>query len=175
MTPATDVHGSLLDFALSCKQGITIFCTGSVTTDAPFTYCTGEIFVRGSDFKIVAYDLQSREIATNRKTNNMSNWDGWNYALGSIKYVYFNAECVDDKSEYYKQPVEFLKTKWEELDINSIYLATIICGFVYTAIIQKYSRHTYGSIFIISYAAARPIYARLNNGTWEQNYISIEN
>lgn len=73
----TDVTGSLLDFALSCEQGMTYFRTTNSTTDSPFPFSVGLIYRRNNDFKIVGYDLLGNGIKTNRKTGDMENWDGW--------------------------------------------------------------------------------------------------
>lgn len=77
MSPTSDIQGSLLDFALSCGIGVTVFRAGTSTTDTPFVYCMGLIFKKGQDYKIVAYDLLSGNVSTNRKLQNISEWVGW--------------------------------------------------------------------------------------------------
>lgn len=168
-----DVYGSLLDFALSCEQGISVFCTGSITTDTPFAYCVGEVFVRGDDFKIVAYNLQSGEVATNRKTNNMPTWEGWsnlviNTDLGKTKFIEFG------DGSYFNDPLGLLKNKWENLDVNSTYLVRLVCGNTYLATVLKWSEHTYGSAFIIGYGLSEPIYANLNKGVWSEKVLATK-
>lgn len=91
--------------------------------------------------------------------------------LGEIKYKSYRV----DSPEYNGKPLELIKAKWEEFELGSIYLARIYAGSMYLAFIQKYSYHTYGSVFIIAYALANPIYARLINNVWTEQEHLITN
>lgn len=90
--------------------------------------------------------------------------------MGGIRWKTYHV----DSPEYNGKPLELIKAKWEEFELGCIYLVRIYAGSMYLALIQKYSHHTYGSVFIIAYALTNPIYARLINNVWteQQNLIT---
>lgn len=46
---------------------------------------------------------------------------------------------------------------------------------MYLALIQKYSYHTYGSVFIMGYGFSNPVYVRLVNNVWKEQEQLITN
>lgn len=94
-----------------------------------------------------------------------------NVNIGNIRY----ADYATDDVAYQRKPLEFLKTKWEDLNANSIYLIRLQCGSVYLALVQTYSTHANGSVTIVSYNYGNPLYAQLINGTWTENSLITNN
>lgn len=86
--------------------------------------------------------------------------------IGDIKYT-----VLSDSS--YTNPLDLLKNKWNELELNRIYLAKLDVGSVYVALVQKYSSHNWGSAIIMSYTtlAKNPIYAQLINNNWTETSL----
>lgn len=66
-----------------------------------------------------------------------------------------------------------LKNKWNELELNRIYLVKLDVGAVYVALVQKYSSHSYGSAIIFSYSsfAQNPIYVQLKDNVWTETSL----
>lgn len=91
--------------------------------------------------------------------------------LGGIRWKAYHV----DSPEYNGKPLNVIKDHWEEFELGSIYLARIYAGSMYLALIQKYSHHTYGSVFITSYAFSKPVYARLTNNVWSEQEQLISN
>lgn len=66
-----------------------------------------------------------------------------------------------------------LKNKWNDLELNRIYLVKLEVGSSHIALVQRYSSPNYGSAVIISYSTfdERPIYAQLKGGTWVETSL----
>lgn len=79
------VTGSVLDFALSCPEGLTNFVTSTDTTDLPtwsnnYCYGTGLVMKRTNAFCYVElhpYNVKHNPIARNSYNN--GDWYGWTY------------------------------------------------------------------------------------------------
>lgn len=100
-------------------------------------------------------------------TENANGINAINGNLGDIKYTYLR---TNDET-LARNPLGVLKSRWNDLEFNKIYLAKIVCGSDYVALVQKYSSHLHGSATIFSYEKANPIYAKLNNGTWTEETL----
>lgn len=68
-----------------------------------------------------------------------------------------------------------LKNKWNDLELNRIYLVKLEVGSSHIALVQRYSSPNYGSAVIISYSTfdERPIYAQLKGGAWVETSLLI--
>lgn len=86
--------------------------------------------------------------------------------LGDIKYA-----VISDPSSV--NPLDLLKNKWNELELNKIYLIKINITSAYVALVQKYSSHNYGSAIIFSYTVSteRPIYVQIQAGGWAETTL----
>lgn len=105
--------------------------------------------------------LMSQNITKN--ANDISDING---NLGDIKYA-----VISDPSSV--NPLDLLKNKWNELELNKIYLIKINITSAYVALVQKYSSHNYGSAIIFSYTVSteRPIYVQIQAGGWAETTL----
>ena len=62
-------------------------------------------------------------------------------------------------------PTEAIKNKWATMPDGN-YICEIYVGSVHTALIQKNENGNYGSVYIISYGLATPLYIRKILESW---------
>lgn len=85
-----------------------------------------------------------------------------NNKLGNMKYI-----TLSSTTEPSNKPYEYIQGIWETLPLNTMLFANVVNGSWYSAIIQKYIAHSYGSIIIFGYGLEKPIYGRIVNGVWQ--------
>ena len=100
-------------------------------------------------------------------------WSSWeknigeselNERLGAFEYIYLTDP--DQTGDH----IEYVKSIWETLELNKIYMAKIVSKTTEICLIQKYSDHLYGSIVMFGYDMESTTTVRLFNGEWKNEY-----
>ena len=68
---------SILEYAISIKESVTIISFGESATDTPCTYGWAIIFRTGQDSKIITLDKLTNSIFICTKADSFSEWSDW--------------------------------------------------------------------------------------------------
>lgn len=76
-----------------------------------------------------------------------------------------------DITEDINKPLNIIKSRWENLKPSKIYLAKIVCGSHFIALVQTYDRPTHGSVLVTSYGFSNPMYAWKDANGWHDTTL----
>lgn len=99
------------------------------------------------DSKASATDIASELSALNSSINNKAT------------YIYLDDSTVTNN------PIEVIKNRWSDID-DGVYIADIMCGSRFCALVQRVNGGQYGVAYAIGYGIEQPAYGRCVGGTW---------
>ena len=74
-------------------------------------------------------------------------------------YIYLDAPTVTNN------PIGAVKNRWPDID-DGVYIADIMCGGRFCALVQRVNDGQYGVVYAIGYGIERPAYGRCIGGIW---------
>lgn len=74
-------------------------------------------------------------------------------------YIYLDDSTVTNN------PIEVVKNRWADIP-DGVYIADIMCGGRFCALVQRVNGGQYGVAYAIGYGIEQPAYGRCVGGTW---------
>lgn len=99
------------------------------------------------DSKASATDIASELSALNSSLNSKAT------------YIYLDDLTVTNN------PIEVIKNRWTDID-DGVYIADIMCGGRFCALVQRVNDGQYGVVYAIGYGIEQPAYGRCIGGIW---------
>ena len=90
-------------------------------------------------------------------------WSDWDKitTISDLPNLYYRIEDTQNAGN----PTEAIKNKWATMPDGN-YICEICVGSVHAALVQKIKNGNYGSVYIISYDLATPLYIRKVLESW---------
>lgn len=87
-------------------------------------------------------------------------FDQLNSSLNSkATYIYLDDSTVTNN------PIEVVKNRWADIP-DGVYIADIMCGGRFCALVQRVNGGQYGVVYAIGYGIEQPAYGRCIGGSW---------
>ena len=74
-------------------------------------------------------------------------------------YIYLDDSTVTNN------PIEVVKNRWADIH-DGVYIADIMCGGKFCALVQRVNGGQYGVVYAIGYGIEQPAYGRCIGGSW---------
>ena len=112
----------------------------------------------------VSYDNESSELTADTVQEaideNAAAIKSLNSSLNSkATYIYLDDSTVTNN------PIEVVKNRWADIP-DGVYIADIMCGGRFCALVQRVNGGQYGVVYAIGYGIEQPAYGRCIGGSW---------
>ena len=112
----------------------------------------------------VSYDNESSGLTAQTVQEaideNAQNISSLNSSLNSkATYIYLDDPTVTN------DPIGAVKNRWSDID-DGVYIADIMCGSRFCALVQRVNDGQYGVVYTIGYGIEQPAYSRCIGGIW---------
>lgn len=138
--------------------------------DPNATYSSGDLRIHDNILHKASQDISVAEPWT------PAHWDATTIAAelkAQAEYISDLNSSINSKATYIylddssvvNDPIGVVKNRWSDI-ADGVYIADIMCGGRFCALVQRVNGGQYGAVYAIGYGIEQPAYGRCIGGSW---------